>query len=169
MGHRLLQRRHQGPRFSCHKEGQVRRGPPNTCERRDVLSHLHHPIARELPEPYWTMLLSANAGRDFTPRNQPHARVESQTFRNVSTRIASHYLLTYNPMAFVYTTQRTSKVRRPCRECTLDHLPYSDHQHERRISPMRFGVCSCHPFCLVSLRLLNQFCTFIRGLGLCSQ
>jgi len=29
------------------------------------------------------MLLSANAGRDSTPRNQPHARVESQTFRDV--------------------------------------------------------------------------------------
>jgi len=85
---------------------------------REVLSHLHHPIARELPEPYWTMLLSANAGRDSTPRNQPHARVESQTFRNVSTRIASHYLLTYNPTTFVFV--RFTPPREPLK--SADHV-----------------------------------------------
>ena len=69
-------------------------------------------------------------------------------FEMLNARIASHYLLTYNPTAFVFV--RFTPPREPLKSADhvgnapLDHLPYSDHQHERRISPMRFGVCSCH-------------------------
>jgi len=54
LGHKLLQRRHQGQRLSCYKEGQAGQSLSNLHERRNMAVPLwtfHHPM-QELLEPW---------------------------------------------------------------------------------------------------------------------
>jgi len=178
MGHRLPQRRHQGPRLSYHKEGQAGPGSPNICERRDVVSHFGHSTTLCVRATK-AILNHAPIGEckvRFHPQ-EPITRPcgESDLSKRVSTRpypCLGDFIkfLTSNPTAFAFTPPRELPE-------SADDLPYSEYQHEHRISPMCLGICSCYPFnfllpfivpfCLIFLRLLDQFRTFIRGLGLC--